>query len=125
MRFLLDTHVLLWTLLESRRLSTPTKDLIRSPDNGIFFSVVSIWEISIKSGAKSEEFALTSGDFVRAAVATGFEPLSMTIPHASAVAELPSIHRDPFDRMLVAQAQTEQMLLLTRDARLGGMVRII
>ena len=113
MRLLLDTHVVLWWISGSRKLTLFAKDLIADPANEIFVSAASIWEVAIKRGLGRIEVDL---DELRTAVDEGgFRPLDIDFGHASAVWKLPSIHRDPFDRMLVAQSRLEHLVLVTRD----------
>jgi len=115
-RLLLDTHLLLWAVSAPQKLSLATRKRIDSCE--VFISAASIWEVSIKA-------ALGKLDADPAALLAEIEPagfrlLPVTGEHAAAVARLPPIHNDPFDRMLVAQAKTEPLLLLTNDAALAG-----
>lgn len=113
MRLLLDTHVLLWWLADDRRLVRRTRQIIADPNNAIFVSAASIWEIAIKAGLgrlKVDVDVLASG-----LEANGLMSLPIAAAHAAAVFHLPLLHRDPFDRMLIAQALTEKLQLVTRD----------
>jgi PIN domain nuclease of toxin-antitoxin system len=115
-RLLLDTHLLLWAVSAPQKLSLATRKRIDACE--VFISAASIWEVSIKA-------ALGKLDADPAALLAEIEPagfrlLPVTGEHAAAVARLPPIHNDPFDRMLVAQAKTEPLLLLTNDAALAG-----
>lgn len=115
-RLLLDTHLLLWAVSAPQKLSLATRKRIDACE--VFISAASIWEVSIKA-------ALGKLDADPAALLAEIEPagfrlLPVTGEHAAAVARLPTIHNDPFDRMLVAQAKTEPLLLLTNDAALAG-----
>ena len=115
-RLLLDTHLLLWAVSAPQKLSLATRKRIDACE--VFVSAASIWEVSIKA-------ALGKLDADPAALLAEIEPagfrlLPVTGEHAAAVARLPPIHNDPFDRMLVAQAKTEPLLLLTNDAALAG-----
>jgi PIN domain nuclease of toxin-antitoxin system len=116
MRALLDTHAFLWWIGNDPRLSTRAREIIADDGNAIVLSAVSAWEIAIK--ASLGRFAIR-GDiaaFVNSNVtASGFEVLPLLIEHALRVASLPDHHRDPFDRALVAQAQVEDLALLTTD----------
>ena len=115
MRLLLDTHVYLWWLRDDRKLSARARKSIADADE-IFVSSVSIWEASIKSALGKlhvDVDALVTGIAI-----SGFQELSMTAKHAARITTLPRIHRDPFDRMLIAQALCEPLRLLTIDARL-------
>ena len=113
MRLLLDTHVLLWWLADDRRLVRRTRQIIADPNNAIFVSAASIWEIAIKAGLgrlKVDVDVLASG-----LEANGLMSLPIAAAHAAAVFHLPLLHRDPFDRMLISQARTEKLQLVTRD----------
>jgi PIN domain nuclease of toxin-antitoxin system len=111
LRLLLDTHTLLWWA-DGRRLADPAVSAIASPENQVLVSAVSVWETEIKvaSGKLRLDF-----DFATSAVEHGFAPLPITFAHAAAAGRLPPHHRDPWDRMLVAQAQLEGLTIVTRD----------
>lgn len=115
MRLLLDTHLLLWAAAGSG-LSTTAVELINDPDNQLFFSAASIWEIAIKSGLGRPEFDLDAGVFRRELLESSYEEMAITSAHAAAVATLPALHRDPFDRILIAQAIVEGVTVLTADS---------
>lgn len=119
MRVLLDTHVLMWALAEPRRLDEETCATIENRANEVLFSAASIWEIAIKARLGRADFAVSPAEIARAAVDTGFGELAIRSTAASLVAELPLLHRDPFDRLLVAQAIVEPATLLTADERLA------
>ena len=128
MRLLLDTHVLLWTIAESRRLSSTARALIGEPDNALTFSSVSLWEIAIKSERGSDDFRIDVSSLRRSLFDNEYAELSMTGAHAVALGSLPPIHRDPFDRMLVAQAIAEGLTLVTSDpavAKYPGPIRLV
>lgn len=110
MRLLLDTHVLIWWDM-GERMAKRASDAIRSADQ-VYVSAASGWEIAIKASLGRLETTRRVADAV---VESGFEELSVTLLHAEAVQDLPWHHRDPFDRILVAQARTERLTLLTRD----------
>lgn len=118
MRVLLDTHVLLWALAEPRRLDGETRALIECADAEILFSAASIWEIAIKSGLGRSDFAFDPAEIARAALDTGFTELAIRSNAAALVGRLPLLHRDPFDRVLVAQAIVEPASLYTADRQL-------
>jgi PIN domain nuclease of toxin-antitoxin system len=120
LRVLLDTHLLLWSVANSRKLSKPAKAFILDPQNEVYYSAASIWEVSIKSGLGRKDFKVDPQVLVGALAESGFVELPVSAAHAGAVATLPAIHRDPFDRMLVAQAYAEPMTLLTNDGILAG-----
>lgn len=114
MRIILDTHVLLWSLLAPKRLSVRERELI---DEGeVLVSAATMWEISIKAAIGRLE--CNPRQVLDAIQPAGFEPLAITGLHAVIAAALPRLHADPFDRMLVAQAQVESALLVTRDTAL-------
>ena len=118
MRVLLDTHILLWALAEPRRLDRGTRATIESGDTEVLFSAASIWEIAIKSGLGRSDFAFDAAEIARAALETGFTEAAVRANAAALVAQLPSLHRDPFDRILVAQAIAEPATLYTADRQL-------
>lgn len=117
MRILLDTNVLLWALADSPRIGK-VRDLILSVDTDIYVSVASFWEIAIKNGIGKLDADVKT---LRAAVEeSGFHELAVLGIHSETLSTLPLLHRDPFDRMIVAQAITEPMKLLTGDGVLGA-----
>lgn len=113
MRVLLDTHILLWWLADDRKLVQNARDIIANPGNDILVSSASAWEISIKTALGRLEIELD--DIEEAIARNGFGTLPISFRHALTVGRLPEIHRDPFDRMLVAQASVEELRLLTHD----------
>lgn len=128
MLFLLDTHVLLWAAYEPERLSDETVGLLESLENELLFSAASIWEVAIKASLGREDFRIDANLLRRELVEHGYRELPVSSAHAAAIATLPTIHRDPFDRMLVAQARVEGLELLTADqivASYGSPVRLV
>ncbi len=128
MRLLLDTHVLLWAAGEPERLRPSARSLIDDPENEPHFSAASLWEVAIKSGLGRDDFRVDPRVLRRALLEHGYTELPITGAHAVAVDLLPPIHRDPFDRLLVAQAQIEAMTLLTADttvAEYPGPIQLI
>ena len=124
MKFLLDTHLLLWWLSNSPLLPDQARRLIGDPNNTIFVSAVSLWEIWLKSSIGKLR---VPSSFAEKLAAEPFESLPLRAEHTPAVAMLEWHHRDPFDRMLIAQAKSENLLLLTADKALaayGGVVRV-
>ncbi len=115
MKFLLDTHVLLWAAGEPERLSTTARALLEAPEHALLFSVASLWEVAIKSALGRSDFRVDVGVLRRGLVENGYLELAVAGEHAVAVATLPPLHKDPFDRLLVAQAQVEGITLLTCD----------
>ena len=125
MKLLLDTHVLLWVAADSPRIKAIRKRLLAA-DNEVFFSVVSLWEISIKSSLG--KLQADAAEIREAALDNGFLELPVLGQHALHFGGLPWHHRDPFDRLLVSQAAAEPMRLLTADEQLlayGGQVELI
>jgi PIN domain nuclease of toxin-antitoxin system len=118
MRLLLDTHVLLWALAEPKRLGRVCAE-IEAITNQVLFSAASIWEIAIKFALRRAEFAISPDAILDAALQSGFAELPIRSAAAVRVASLPPHHRDPFDRLLVAQAITEPAALYTADAQLA------
>ena len=128
MRLLLDTRVLLWTIVESRRLSAAARALIGEPDNELTFSSASLWEVAIKAGRGRDDFRIDVSSLRRSLFDNEYAELPMTGAHAVALRSLPAIHRDPFDRMLVAQAIVEGLTLVTSDpavAKYSGPIRLV
>lgn len=115
MRLLLDTYLLLWAAGEPDKLSARARILMEDPDNVLVFSAASLWEITIKTGLGRADFQVDPHLLRRGLIENGYEELPITSQHALAVGHLPDVHRDPFDRILVAQAMVEGLLLLTRD----------
>lgn len=116
MRLLLDTHILLWALDDaSSQLATETMRIINNPDNIVYVSTVTLWEIGVK--VNTGRLALPH-NFFDSLPELGYEILMMTIPHIKRYIGLPLYHRDPFDRMLIAQAMIEQLTLVTRDSNM-------
>ena len=115
MRLLLDTHLLLWAAGPDERLSSPARDLIGDPGNQLLFSAASLWEVAIKSSRGRNDFRIDARLLRRGLLNNGYHELAITGEHALAVASLPPLHRDPFDRMLVAQSVVEGIVLLTSD----------
>lgn len=112
MKLLLDTNALLWALLEMHRLSPRAIEVMEDDANDVFVSVVSVWEIEIKRAKGRLHVPV---DIEPSLTAQRFSPLPVTLRHAQAVESLPRHHRDPFDRMLVCQAQLDDLVLITSD----------
>ena|SRR5258708_4950217 len=112
MSLLLDTHVLLWCLATPARLRRDVRRRIESPSETVYFSVVSAWEIELKRGLGKLK---TPDDLEEQMKDKRFAELPVHLRHVRALTSLPDLHRDPFDRMLVAQAQTDKLVLVTSD----------
>jgi PIN domain nuclease of toxin-antitoxin system len=122
-RLLLDTHLLLWAISDDERLTQSARDLIADPANDLFVSVVTIWEIAIKhrlAQTAQGEMPLSGREALGYSRTAGYELLSIAPEHAVGVEQLPPIHADPFDRLLVAQAIAEPLRLITHDKVLGS-----
>lgn len=115
MNLLLDTHVALWTLVDSPRLSNRARDLIQATEATIWVSVASLWEITIKHALGRGDMSVSGSDALRYFEASGFKLLAIEPVHVIEVGRLPPHHQDPFDRLLIAQALIEPMRLLTHD----------
>jgi PIN domain nuclease of toxin-antitoxin system len=116
MKLLNDTHLLLWFTAEPKKLPGPARLMMQDPANELFFSSVSFWEIAIKKALNRPDFQPDPRLLHRELLARGFRELKLSSDHAMAVETLPPIHRDLFDRILIAQAVTEGMTLLTADS---------
>jgi PIN domain nuclease of toxin-antitoxin system len=119
MSVLLDTHILLWVAGEPDRLPDQVRSLIEDPATEVLFSAASLWEIAIKSGLGRSDFTVDPRVLRRGLLENGYTELPVTGAHAVAVDLLPPVHRDPFDRVLVAQARIEGVTLLTADTTVG------
>jgi PIN domain nuclease of toxin-antitoxin system len=123
---LLDTHLLLWAASEPERIPEKTRALLTDPANQLMFSAASMWEITIKNSLDRPDFRVDARRLWRMLLVNGYRELPVTSEHTIAVSELPPLHKDPFDRILIAQARVEGVLLLTADrmvAQYGEAVR--
>jgi PIN domain nuclease of toxin-antitoxin system len=118
-KYLLDTHLLLWAAGQPERLSAAARRLIDNADNELLFSAASLWEIAIKSALGRADFRVEPRVLRRGLVDNGYIELPVTSEHAVSIDALPPVHKDPFDRLLVAQALTEGITLLTADPELA------
>src|SRR5215469_16647982 len=128
MKLLLDTHLLLWAAGDPNRLSREARRLLDNPNNELLFSVASLWEVAIKRGLGRDDFKLDARVLRRGLLDNGYSELPIISEHVVEIDSLPSIHKDPFDRVLVAQAMVEGITLLTTDsllARYPGPIRIV
>ena len=119
MTLLLDTHLLLWSAGQPERLSAAARRLLSDPDNTLLFSAASLWEIAIKHTLGRDDFRVEPRVLRRRLLDSGYVELPVTSDHAVNIDALAALHRDPFDRLLLAQAHTEGITLLTVDARLA------
>ena len=128
MKLLLDTHVLLWAAGQPDQLPGPARALLSDAANELLFSAASLWEITIKRGLGRPDFQVAPRLLRRGLLDNGYVELPITSAHALAVDNLPALHRDPFDRLLLAQAQVEGVALVTADeqvAQYPGSIRKI
>jgi PIN domain nuclease of toxin-antitoxin system len=116
MKLLIDTHLLLWLAAEPERLPKKARVLLADPLNEPLFSAASIWEVAIKYSLGREDFSVSPQLLRRGLLDNGYREVPITSEHGLVAASLPKLHKDPFDRMLVAQATVEGILLLTSDA---------
>ena len=126
MKLLLDTHILLWAAGEPGRLPAAARYVLEDPENELIFSSASLWEIAIKRGLNREDFQVDPRLLRRGLLDNGYVELPITAQHAVAVIDLPLIHKDPFDRLLIAQATISGIELLTVDdlvSRYPGPIR--
>ena len=119
MKLLLDTHILLWAAGEPERLSAAARKLLNNPRNELLFSAASIWEVAIKSVLGKKDFVAEPRLLRRGLIENGYIELPVTSEHAVGIDALPPLHNDPFDRLLLAQALSEGVTLVTRDALLA------
>lgn len=125
MRVLLDTHLLLWAAARSRRLPREARRLLEDARNEVHYSAVSLWEIAIKLDLRRADFRVDIALLRPALSEMGFGELPVTGAHAERLVGLPPIHKDPFDRMLVAQSLSEPLVLLTNDDVLAGYGEVV
>jgi PIN domain nuclease of toxin-antitoxin system len=128
MKLLLDTHVLLWAAGSPAQLPPAARTLLEDPNNELVFSAASLWEIAIKRGLGRADFQVDARVLRRGLLDNGYLELSITSEHAVFIDSLPAIHKDPFDRILIAQATVEGITLLTADvliAQYPGPIRVL
>lgn len=120
MRLLLDTHVLLWALADPKRMPASVSNAIESSENEVLFSAASVWEIAIKAQMLRTEFGVDPETIIATARETRLNELAISAEHAANVARLPLHHKDPFDRLLIAQAISEPARFITADTTLAA-----
>jgi PIN domain nuclease of toxin-antitoxin system len=128
MKLLLDTHLLLWAAGQPDRLPSAARSLIDNPENELLFSAASLWEVAIKRGLGRDDFQVDARLLRRGLLDNGYGELPILSEHVVAIESLPPIHKDAFDRVLVAQATVEGITLLTTDALVAqypGPIRVI
>ena len=127
MKLLLDTHILLWVAGDPKKLPVKIRELIEDEENTLFFSAASLWEIVIKNGLGRNDFQIEPRMFRSALMDNGYLEVPITSEHVLFVHDLPPLHKDPFNRILVAQSSIEGMALLTVDQAVidyGGTVMV-
>lgn len=117
MKLVVDTHILLWWMLNDRKLTKSAQGLIADPENQVFVSSVSVWEIAIKESLG--RISISVAELIKAIGANRFDTLSVSFAHCAALSSLPLHHKDPFDRMLIAQCNAENATLLSHDESLA------
>ena len=123
MNLLLDTHIALWAIGDNPKLPARAKELIMDPDNTVYFSAVSTWEVMMKHEAPHTNLSLTAADFIAYCEESGYFQLNMTSKHVAAASQLDTAeaekhnHKDPFDRLLLAQAKAENYSFVTHDSK--------
>ena len=128
MNFLLDTHILIWAAISHLKISPELASLLSDTNNHLYFSSASIWEISIKESLEKSDFKVSSKKLYDGLIENGYKEIKVSALHAMEVIKLPFIHRDPFDRILVATAIWENMSMLTNDSKLSpyhSLVRVL
>lgn len=128
MKLLLDTHLLIWAADSIERVPTGARALMADPENELLFSVASIWEVAIKRGLNRPDFQVDARMLRRGLIDNGYCELPILSEHVVALDTLPPIHKDPFDRLLIAQATVEGITLLSNDttvAQYQGPVRLV
>lgn len=119
MNLLPDTHLIVWAFDAAARVPPDAAALISDSENRIYFSAATVWEVAIKSALKRFDFQIDPDSLREGLLANGYLELPITSAHAAAVRDLPPIHKDPFDRMLIAQASVERITLLTTDRKVA------
>ena len=116
MNLLFDTHILLWTIAGDERLPARVRALLADQGNDFRFSAASVWEVAIKNALPRRSLGISGESFRREVLAAGFREISISSEHAAVVETLPPVHQDPFDRLLVAQAKADGLVLVTHDS---------
>jgi len=125
MKLLLDTHLLLWAAGAPERLSDTARALLTEPTNELYFSAASLWEVAIKCSLGRSDFQVNPRVLRRNLLDNGYQELPVASAHAVSIDNLPPLHKDPFDRLLVAQATVEGITLLTSDAQVARYPRAV
>lgn len=117
MKYLLDTHLLLWAAADSPKLGPQARAIIENRDNELYFSAAAIWEIAVKTALGKPGFQVSASLFRRLLLDNGYQELPIDSRHAALTETLPDVHKDPFDRIMIAQSQTEGITLLSADKK--------
>jgi PIN domain nuclease of toxin-antitoxin system len=125
MRILLDTHILLWAITSDAQLGAAATRILLDSNNQIYVSAASVWEVAIKHRKHPRIMPIAPVTLIDACAESGFSWLDINVHHARASADLPLLHVDPFDRMLIAQAISEPMVLLTRDQQIAAYSELV
>ena len=125
MKYLLDTHIALWLLTDNKQLSHKARQIISSPGHRIYASVANLWEVAIKHKKYPDDMPLASGAMAELLRQSNVLLLPIKLEHIVATETLPDIHKDPFDRLLIAQALSEPMRFLTHDEKLAPYSELI
>ena len=128
MSLLLDTHILLWAVSDADRLTDQVQTRLDDPAETLVFSAASLWEIAIKTALNRPDFRVDGQQLRSVCIGAGYVELPVTGIHALGVGNLPGLHRDPFDRILIAQSRSEGLTLMTADAQVaeyGGRIELI
>jgi PIN domain nuclease of toxin-antitoxin system len=125
MRLLIDTHVLIWALEGSSKLSVKARDLLQDPEHEHWVSAASVWEIAIKASIRKLTLSRPLRELEKGIIAAGFRVLDISVRHAAAVPEINLSHNDPFDRLLLAQCEVETLRLLSADKALAGIPAVL
>jgi len=120
MRYLIDTHILIWAVANPRKLSAKARKVLSESDAEYFFSAASVWEIAIKHLRHPDDIPLSAGAARRMFTSSGFRELPVLARHPELVENLADLHGDPFDRLLIAQARCESMVLVTHDEKVAA-----
>lgn len=116
--YLLDTHILLWLEYNVKKIPNDVINLLENPEIAVYFSIASLWEIAIKINLNKRDFDVHLTSLYDAMVKNGFEEIAIRKPHLNIVSQLPIQHKDPFDRLLIAQAMSENLTLITHDEKI-------
>lgn len=118
MKYLLDTHIVIWLAREPNKLSKTVADILENTENTIYFSTVNLWEIALKTNLKKDGFKFDTVKLYQRLLENGFLELGIDHKYTKILEDLPIIHKDPFDRMLIAQSMIDDLCLITNDDKI-------